>query len=152
FEALGWVDEFYVVPRFHFTWELFPWIAPLPAAWMHALFAALAILACAIAVGFHTRVAAALFGIGFTYVQLIDKTTYLNHYYLVSLLSLLLVVVPSDRVWSVDAWRHPLYPFRARTVPAWSVNLLRFQLAVVYVFAGLAKISGDWLLHAQPLR
>ena len=28
FMALGWVDEFYVVPAFHFTWELFPWVAP----------------------------------------------------------------------------------------------------------------------------
>ena len=29
--------------------------------------------------------------------------------------------------------------------------LLRFQVGVVYVYAGLAKATGDWLLHAQPL-
>jgi hypothetical protein len=28
---------------------------------------------------------------------------------------------------------------------------LRLQVAVVYVHAGLAKLTGDWLLHAQPL-
>jgi hypothetical protein len=31
------------------------------------------------------------------------------------------------------------------------VWLLRFQVGVVYVFAGLAKAQPDWLVHAQPL-
>jgi hypothetical protein len=30
--------------------------------------------------------------------------------------------------------------------------LFRFQIALVYGFAGLAKAQPDWLLHAQPLR
>src|SRR6185369_4772318 len=38
------------------------------------------------------------------------------------------------------------------TVPAYCVYLLRFQLGVVYFFAGIAKLNGDWLLRAQPLR
>ncbi len=149
FIALGWVDEFYVAPTFHFTWDLFPWALPLPAALMHALFAALAVLGLAVAAGWHYRVCALLFFAGFTYVELIDKTTYLNHYYLVSLLSALMVALPAHRVWSIDAWRSG---WTEQTVPAWTVNLLRFQIAVVYVFAGLAKISADWLLDAQPLR
>ena len=32
------------------------------------------------------------------------------------------------------------------------MNLLRFQVAVVYVFAGLAKLNADWMVEAQPLR
>ena len=36
-------------------------------------------------------------------------------------------------------------------MPAWCIYLLRFQVAVVYVNAGLAKATADWLLHAQPL-
>jgi hypothetical protein len=32
------------------------------------------------------------------------------------------------------------------------LNILRFQVAVVYVFAGLAKFNADWLFRAQPLR
>ena len=150
FIARGWVDEFYIQPQFHFTWALFPWVQPLPPALMRLLFPALAVLGLGIALGFCYRLCALLFFLGFTYVELIDKTTYLNHYYLVSLLSGLLVVIPAHRVWSVDAWRAPA-PFPA-TVPAWTVNLLRFQLAVAYVFAGLAKINADWLLDAQPLR
>jgi vitamin K-dependent gamma-carboxylase len=150
FLALGWVDEFYVRPTYHFTWELFPWVRPLPDGLMHLQFVALALLACGIALGLHSRLSAALFCLGFTYVELIDKTTYLNHYYLVSLLSGLLVVLPAHQIWSIDAWRRrvPASP----TIPSWTVNLLRFQIAVVFVFAGLAKINGDWLLEAQPLR
>src|SRR5882672_1963318 len=150
FMVLGWVEEFYVLPAFHFTWDVFPWVLPLPGGLMHVLFAALAVLAVAVALGFHYRASMLLFFIGFTYVELIDKTTYLNHYYLVSLLSGLLVVLPAHQVWSVDAWRRPRPA--TWTVPAWTVNLLRFQIAVVYVFAGLAKINVDWLLDAQPLR
>src|SRR5262245_56048989 len=138
FMVLGWIDEFYVAPTFHFTWDPFPWVAPLPAPWMYALFAALVVLALALAIGFQYRVSAALFFAGFTYVELIDKTTYLNHYYLVSLLSGLLVVLPADAIWSIDAWRRRDVE---RTIPAWTIYLLRFQIGVVYFFAGLAKIN-----------
>ena len=150
FIARGWVDEFYVQPTFHFTWELFPWVWPLPPALMHLHFVMLAVLGLAIALGLHYRLSAALFFIGFSYVELIDKATYLNHYYLVSLLSGLLAIVPAHRVWSVDAWRNGWTP--AAAVPAWTVNVLRFQIGVAYLFAGLAKLNADWLLDAQPLR
>ncbi len=150
FMALGWIDEFFVQPRFHFTWELFPWVAPLPPLFMYILFGMLIVAAVGIAVGYHYRVCATLFFLGFTYVELIDKTTYLNHYYLVSLLSGLLIVMPASTIWSVDAWRTSSGTHAM--VPSWTVNLLRFQLAVVYVFAGLAKMNADWLLDAQPLR
>jgi hypothetical protein len=123
FIVLGWIDEFYVLPTFHFTWAPFPWIAPVPAMWMHVLFIALAVLAIGIAAGYRYRLCAALFFTGFTYVELIDKTTYLNHYYLVSLLSGLLVVLPANATWSVDAWRLPRV--RAGSIPAWTINLLR---------------------------
>jgi vitamin K-dependent gamma-carboxylase len=150
FMALGWVDEFYVRPAFHFTWDLLPWIRPLPGPLMHLLFAALAISALGVALGFQYRACAALFFLGFTYVEAIDKTTYLNHYYLVSLLSGLLIVLPAHRAWSVDAWRRPA--LATRTIPSSVLTLLRFQVAAVYVFAGLAKLNADWIVEAQPLR
>lgn len=37
-------------------------------------------------------------------------------------------------------------------VEAWVVWALRAQVGIVYLFAGLAKLNGDWLFHAQPLR
>ncbi len=37
-------------------------------------------------------------------------------------------------------------------MPLGAIWLVHAQVAVVYVFAGLAKLNTDWLVHAQPLR
>ncbi|XXY14329.1 HTTM domain-containing protein [Sorangium sp. So ce216] len=149
FIAYGWIDELFVKPGFHFKYWGLAWVEPLSPAGMHALFWALAGLALAITLGFAFRVAAPLFVVGFTYLQVIDVTTYLNHYYLASLLGLLLAASPAHRAWSIDAL---LARRHERSVPAAWLYLLRFQVGVVYTFAGLAKAHADWLLHAQPLR
>src|SRR5689334_9053067 len=52
FLANGWVEELYVRPTFFFSYDYFPWVKPLPAAAMHALFVTLAVLALCVAVGF----------------------------------------------------------------------------------------------------
>ncbi|MCP3140792.1 HTTM domain-containing protein [Pyxidicoccus xibeiensis] len=149
FLVYGWVDVLFTQPRFHFTYWGFDWVPALPAPWMHAVFAVLAVLGLCVAAGLFYRVAVALLFVGFTYVQLVDVSNYLNHYYLVSLLLGLLCFVPAHRAFSVDAWRKPA--LRQEWLPAWCTLLLRFQVAVVYVFAGLAKLTTDWLVHAQPL-
>src|SRR5262245_13212267 len=150
FPLLGWVEGVYFVATFPFTLGGVPWVVPLPPPLMRLVFPLLALCALTVAIGLYTRVAAAAFFVGFTYVELLDKATYLNHYYLASLLSGLLIVLPAGNLWSVDAWRRP--DRVSQTIPSWPVSLLRFQIAVVYVFAGLAKINGDWLLDAQPMR
>lgn len=150
FISKGWVRQMYVDPSFHFSYPGFEWIQPWPGFWMHAHFVALAVLALGVACGFFYRTCITLFFLGFTYVELIDQTAYLNHYYFISLISGLLIFLPAHRAWSIDVWRHPA--LRVDRVPAWTLNLLRFQVAVVYIFAGLAKFNADWLLHAQPLR
>ncbi len=150
FIAYGWLDEFFLKPRFHFKYFGFAWVEPLHDALLRDLFWALALLALCVAAGVAFRLSALLLVLGFTYLQLIDVTTYLNHYYLVSLLGLLLVCSPAHRAWSVDAW---LFPKLRSDVIARGVQVLfRFQVGVVYTFAGLAKAHGDWLLHATPLR
>lgn len=149
FVANGWISSQYVTPTFFFKYPGFEWIRPWPETGMYLHYGVLAVLAFCIAAGFAYRAAALLFTLGFAWVQLIDVTNYLNHYYLVVLLGLLLSVLPLHRCASVDAWRRP--SLRSATVPAWVLYLLRFQVAVVYVNAGRAKLSADWLLHAQPL-
>ncbi|MCA9623578.1 MAG: HTTM domain-containing protein, partial [Myxococcales bacterium] len=76
-------------------------------------------------------------------------STYLNHYYLLSLLLLLAAVMPLGDALSVDAWRRP--ERRRESFPAWCTWLLRAQVAVVYFYAGLAKLNAEWLIHGQPL-
>lgn len=150
FIGYGWVDDFFVRPRFHFKYWGFSWIEAPPAWLLHALFWTLAALALMVVLGALFRITSVLLVLGFTYLQLIDVATYLNHYYLASLLGVLLACSPAASAWSVDAW---LRPAGRRTHVAKGVQtLFRFQVGVVYTFAGLAKANGDWLLHAQPLR
>ena len=150
FMAKGWIRELYVLPQFHFTYTGFDWVRPLPEWGLWLVFVALAGLALAIALGFAYRLSMGAFCLLFTYVELLDKTTYLNHYYFISVLSLLLLFLPLNGRASLDArlgWTTP----RA-TVPAWMVWIIRLQLGLVYFYAGLAKLNRDWLLEAQPLR
>jgi hypothetical protein len=148
--AHDWIGQFYVTPLVFFPYPGWEWIAPLPPTAMYAVFAGLAVLALCIALGLCYRASTALFCLTFTYVHLIDRTNYLNHYYLVSLLSGLMVFLPLHRSASLDVWRRPA--LRVAAVPAWTVWLLRFQLGVVYIFGAVAKLNPDWLLQAQPLR
>ncbi len=150
FLAKGWVSELYTKPVFHFSYPGFEWVRALPEGFMEAYFVFLALLAFGIAAGFFYRACAVLFFAGFTYVELIDQTLYLNHYYLVSLLTFLMIFVPAHAAASIDAVRYP--ENRRDTAASWTLNILRFQLALVYIFAGLAKLSRDWLFGAQPLR
>lgn len=145
----GWIPQVYGEPQFFFTYPGFSWVQPWPVWGMYVHYGALALLALALAIGAWTRIAAALFTLGFAYTQLVDVTNYLNHHYLVVLLGTLLVFVPANAAWSVDARRRP--ELRRDHVPAWIVWLVRFQVGIVYVFAGLAKAKTDWLLHGQPL-
>ena len=150
FAARGWIDEFYIAPEHHFTYSGFWWVQPWPGWGMYAHFALLGVAALGVALGYRYRLSIAAFFLLFTYVELLDKTTYLNHYYLVSLLSFLMLFMPLHRTASFDARRSP-HPLNG-TVPVWVVWVLRSQLAAVYFFSGIAKLNPDWLFHAQPLR
>lgn len=148
--AYGWVDRFFVTPTYYFPYWGFEWVRPLPAPWIHVAVGVLALAGACVALGLFYRVASVVAFVLFTYVQLVDVANYLNHYYLVSLVSFLFCFLPLHRVWSLDALRSPR--IAAATLPRWITWLLRFQIGTVYVFASLAKATSDWLLHAQPLQ
>lgn len=148
----------YTTVPYHFTYYGFSWVKPweleLAVAGvtfdgMTLHFIALAALSAMIALGLWYRVAAVLFGLGYAYWFLLDKAYYLNHYYLCTLLALMLPALPAHRAFSIDAWRRP--QLRSATVPAWTQWLLRFQIGVPYFFGGIAKINADWL-RGQPMR
>lgn len=155
FVANDWIVRFFVEPKFFFKYWGFGWVQPLSGAALHTLVVGLGVLALAVAAGAAFRVSSALLALGLTYLQLLDVSTYLNHYYLAGLLCWLLLASPAGRAWSVDAWisrrfRGPA-PALQHAARAW-LYLFRFQIALVYGFAALAKAQPDWLVHAQPLR
>ena len=145
----GWIRKYWIAPDFHFRYFGFDWVAPWPGEGMYWHFLGLGFLAVLITFGLFYRVAAALFFIGFSYVFLLEQARYLNHFYLVCLVSFLMAVVPANRAASLDC----RFGFcrQSDTVPAWCLWILRFQVGVVYFFGGIAKINADWLA-GEPLR
>ncbi|MEW6280858.1 MAG: HTTM domain-containing protein [Candidatus Eremiobacterota bacterium] len=133
----GAVERDLIHPRFHFPYPGLE--VPLPAGWLAwAVVGWIVLSSLLIAVGFYTRVSAALFAVFHTWWFLSDAAYYNNHYYLVSLLGLLFCVTSSNRWLS---WDRPSRWW----IPAWQLYLFRFQIALVYWFGAVAKLNPDWL-------
>jgi hypothetical protein len=144
----GWVDKLYIKPHIMFKYYGFEWVHAWPGDGMIIHFAALALLALFITIGFLYRISIVLFFFGFSYVFLLDQANYLNHFYLVILFNFLLIFLPANKSFSVDAliWTKN----KSDKAPLWSLWILRFQLEVVYIYAGIVKINADWL-QLEPL-
>jgi len=139
FALRGWIHALYIAPRHLLPFWGFGWL-PRPGAFgLYALFASMALAALAVVIGWRTRVALVVFALGFTWVELLDRTHYLNHYYFLSVFTLLMAALPVS--WRAEG-----------AVPSWALAALRLQVGLVYFFAGVAKLQADWLLHAEPLR
>ena len=147
----GWVEELYIKPSYFFTYLGFDWVRPFDAAGMHMLFGIIITCCVFITIGFLYRFSATLFFLCFTYIELIYKTNYLNHYYFISLVGFLLIFLPANKYFSLDTYFK--LTSKKKHTPAWTVHIIMFQLAVVYVFAGIAKLNYHCLcfknLHAS---
>ncbi len=150
FWYLGWIEDHFIDPDFHFTYFGFGWVEPLPGWVMYTLHSMAFLAALGIMLGWYYRLAAALFFLLFTYFELIDLTYYLNHYYFISLISALIIFMPLNRSFSLDVYFRRVTP--TTHVPRWPLVLIQGQIALVYLYAGLAKMNGDWLFQALPLR
>jgi vitamin K-dependent gamma-carboxylase len=145
----GWISRYYIEPAFHFSYFGFSWVKPWPGDGMYIHFYMLGLLAILIMVGAFYRLSAFAFFLAFTYVFLLDQARYLNHFYLFSLISFLMIFVPAHRALSVDAAVMPA--IRSQTAPNWSLWMLRLQIGLVYFYGGLAKVNVDWL-RGEPMR
>jgi vitamin K-dependent gamma-carboxylase len=145
-----WIRRYYIEPAIYFTYYGFGWVKPWPADGMYIHFFVLGVAAVCIMVGLFYRIAAPVFFLGFTYVFLLDQTRYLNHFYLICLISFLMCFLPAERAFSIDAWRRR--KIRSDVVPAWTLWLLRAQVGIAYFYGGIAKLNSDWVHGAEPMR
>lgn len=150
FISLGWISNQYLEPTFHFTYFGFDWVKPYSATFLYTLFGGLLISSITVALGIFYRVSSILLFICFTYIELLDKSYYLNHYYFVSVVALIMIFLPANKNYSLDSFFN--YTQVAAKIPGWIILLLQLQIAIVYVAAGIAKINPDWLFEALPLR
>jgi hypothetical protein len=149
FWSKGWIYDLYIKPTFFFSFFGFEFVKPL-GEYTYLLFAVCALTALLVAMGFFYRISSVVLFLSFTYIELIDKTTYLNHYYFISMLCLMMIFLPAHVYLSIDAWRNT--KIKAETIPQWTIDSVKLFVCMLYFFAGLAKINSDWLLEAQPLR
>ena len=143
FFYFGWVKDLFAKPQFHFQYEWFTWVIPLPGYGMFLLFGGLGILALMITLGLFYRFATILFFLGYTYVFLIDQAVYNNHFYLICLISFILTLAPLQKSWSLDILRGS--ETHTDRLPALWLWLIRFHIGIVYFYGGIAKFDPDWL-------
>jgi hypothetical protein len=146
FMYLGWIEDHYVDPIFHFKYWGFSWVEPISRAGLYAIHFVIIISALLIMFsrGILYRIGAVALFLSFTYTELIDLTYYLNHYYFVSLICLALIFLPTHV--------SPFSNLKQQKIKHAGLFALKFHIALLYVYAGLAKINHDWLIEALPLR
>lgn len=149
FWANGWIDKLYIQPEFFFSYYGFDWIKPI-GDYTYLIFIICGIASLCVALGYKYRLAIIVFFLSFAYIELMDKTTYLNHYYFISCVGFLMIFLPANAYFSVDAYKNPSKLFQK--VPKWTIDSLKLMLCIVYFYAGLAKLNSDWLVNAMPLK
>lgn len=140
--ATGWVHRVFIAPKFTFTFIGFDWLQPLPGNGMYFYFALMGILGILITVGYRYRLAAFGFAFMWTGVYLMQKTAYNNHYYLLMLLAFIMAFFPANRNLSLDAKLNPA--IKTDLMPNYIRWIIILQLFIVYTYAAVAKLYGDW--------
>lgn len=146
FMYLGWIEDHYTDPVFHFKYWGFEWVEPISRTGLYIVHIVMIISSLIIMFfrGITYRIGAITLFLTFTYIELIDLTYYLNHYYFVSLVCLILIFLP--------AHISPFQPLSGQKIKRSGIFILKLQIAFLYIYAGLAKINYDWLIEALPLK
>ena len=147
--TFGWVDSSYVDPPILFKYVGFLWVGVLPRPLMYAVFGVMVAASVCIALGLYYRLSCLLFFLGHTYIFLVASSHYLNHAYLISMFTMLMVFVPAHRALSFDARRNP--KLHSRMIPAWPLWLLLGTITIVFFYGGVAKLNADWFA-GEPVR
>jgi hypothetical protein len=145
----GSVHTLFIEPEFYFSYPGFEWLQPLPPVGMYLCFIALLASSLMIAAGWYYRISSLTFTLLFAYITLIDRANYISYYYFVLLLAFMLSISPANRLFSIDQLRKPT--LRVDYVPKWSILAIQIQVALVFVFAGMAKLNFDWLFNGKPV-
>ncbi|GAB1607264.1 vitamin K-dependent gamma-carboxylase-like isoform X1 [Argonauta hians] len=125
------------------NFPLFDFLKPLPLEWMYILYFTMWLCALFMMIGFCFRLSTCLFTAIYWYLFFLDKTKWNNHSYLYGLHSIMFMVSDANRYWSVDSLLDS--SIRNGQVPLWNYTILRFQNFLVYFFAGIKKMTPEWL-------
>ncbi|SEB77879.1 Vitamin K-dependent gamma-carboxylase [Maribacter dokdonensis] len=141
--ATGWVNRNLIAPKFKFPFIDFDFLQPLPGNGMYFYFGIMGLMGICIALGFKYRASMITFTTMWTATYLMQKTAYNNHYYLLILISLIMCFFPAERSRSIDVKLNP--KIESNAMYAYIKWIVMLQLFIVYTYASIAKIYGDWL-------
>ena len=141
--ATGWVKETLINPKFTFSFIGFDWLHPLPGNGMYFYFFIMGTLGLFIAFGFKYRFSIITFTVMWFAVYLMQKASYNNHYYLLALISFFMCFFPANRGYSIDAHRNS--SIQSNSMYSYVKWIIILQLFLVYTYASIAKLYGDWL-------
>lgn len=144
----GWVDRTLIKPQMTFSFIGFEWLQPLEGNGMIYYFIIMGIAALMIMLGLFYRFSTFLFFVMWTGVYLMQKTEYNNHYYLLVLLSAVMIIMPANKSRSLDVKLGLVKP--SDSCARACIWFFILQVMVVYVFASYNKMSADWL-EARPI-
>ena len=139
----GWIRRTLIEPEFTFSFIGFEWLQPLPGNWMYVYYFVMGILGLLIMVGYKYRFSMLMFALMWTATYLMQKSSYNNHYYLLFLLSFLMVFLPANRYASIDVKLNP--SLKRLSMPSWCKWVFVLQLFILYTYASIAKLYPDWL-------
>ena len=139
----GWVSRAFVDPKFTFTFIGFGWLQPLPGNGMYIYYLVMGIFGFLIMIGYKYRLSSIAFALMWTATYLMQKASYNNHYYLLVLLSFIMIFLPANKYHSVDAKINP--EIKSNSMPQWCAWVFILQMFIVYTYGSIAKIYPDWL-------
>lgn len=125
---------------FHFHYWGFGWMEPLSEPFFSGCYLLLICSALLFSAGYLWRITSILNFLLYGYIHFLEKADYNNHYYFILILCFFFCLHPVENAKEGEAPQGP----------AWFLDLFRYQFAIVYFFAGLAKWNRDWLL-GEPL-
>ncbi|PWH84086.1 hypothetical protein DIS18_05950 [Algibacter marinivivus] len=139
----GWIKRTLVEPDFTFNFIGFEFLQPLPGDGMYYYYLAMGLFGLLIMVGYKYRFSMFAFTIMWSATYLMQKSSYNNHYYLLMLLSAIMVCLPAHKYASIDAKINP--EIKSYSMPQWCRWVIILQLFIVYTYASVAKLYPDWL-------
>lgn len=139
----GWVKHTLIEPEFTFSFIGFEWLQPLPGNGMYIYYLIMGVFSLFIMLGYRYRIGIIAFTLMWSATYLMQKASYNNHYYLLILLSAIMVFQPANTYASLDVKRCP--EIEQNSMPQWCKWVFVLQLLIVYTYASIAKIYPDWL-------
>ncbi|AZQ43502.1 HTTM domain-containing protein [Nonlabens ponticola] len=146
--ATGMVKRAFIEPKYTFTFIGFDFLEPLPDYWMYVLYCTMGVAGLLVMVGYKYRVAMTYYAITWTYVYLLQKSSYNNHCYLLMLLNYLMIFLPAHKSASIDARVNP--GLRKEHMSRWIYIFIITFIWIIYSYASIAKFYPDWIDGSFP--